>query len=79
MEIEPWEEVVVEVPDEYQGVVMEKMAGRKARMEAIRCHEHGVRAEQGRYLILVGLELVEGMPDRSRPRRRVLQLDHRER
>ena len=30
------------------------------RAEAIRGHEHGVRAEQGRYLVLVGLELVEG-------------------
>ncbi|NNL66996.1 MAG: translational GTPase TypA [Myxococcales bacterium] len=32
---EPWEEVVVEVPDDFQGIVMEKMAGRKARMEAM--------------------------------------------
>ena len=37
-------------------------AGRQraeARMEAVRGHERGVRAEQGRYLVLVGLELVE--------------------
>ena len=32
----------------------------KARMESVRGHERGVRAEQGRYLVLVGLEVVEG-------------------
>jgi GTP-binding protein len=36
---EPWEEVVVEVPDEFQGIVMEKLAGRKARLEAMELRE----------------------------------------
>jgi len=36
---EPWEEVVVEVPEDHQGVVMEKLAGRKARLEAMEHRE----------------------------------------
>ncbi len=36
---EPWEEVVVEVPEEFQGVVMEKLAGRKGRLEAMEQRE----------------------------------------
>ena len=36
---EPWEEVVVETPDEFQGVVMEKLAQRKARLEAMELRE----------------------------------------
>jgi len=32
---EPWEDVVVEVPEAHQGVVMEKLAARKGRLEAM--------------------------------------------
>ena len=47
----------------------------EARVEAVRGHEHGVRAEQGRYLVLVGLELVEGPFEGGVLVARVLQLN----
>ena len=45
-------------------------------MESVRGHEHGVRAEQGRYLALVGLELIEGPFEGGILVAGVLQFDH---
>jgi GTP-binding protein len=33
--LEPWEELIVDVPDEYQGVVIEKLARRKGELRAM--------------------------------------------
>ena len=45
-------------------------------MEPVRGHERSVRAEQGRYLVLVGLELVEGPFESGVLIAGVLQLNH---
>ena len=47
-----------------------------ARIEPVRGHERGVCAEQGRYLVFVGLELVEGPFEGGAFVAGVLQLNH---
>ena len=48
-------------------------------MESVRGHERGVRAEEGRTLVLVGLELVEGPVEGGVVVAGVLQLDYGQR
>jgi GTP-binding protein len=40
--LEPWEELIVDVPDEYQGVVIEKLARRKGELRAMLSSGTGV-------------------------------------
>ena len=51
----------------------------EAGVEPVGDHERGIRAEEGRYLVLVGLELVERPVEGGVPVAGVLQLDHGQR